>query len=362
MRFAGARSMFEAGGEIRQKAVEKGGSMSHFISMQKSGNRAMRFIVTGSNGFIGQNTCRRLTELGHDVIGVDDLSSGTPANGVGGVQYHAHSVVDADWLERLLENTGPDAVLHLAAKPRVPYSVQNPLRSAEANVMGTLSVLNAILKSRLMGRTRLVFASSSAVCGDASVLPTPEAYPSNPQSPYALAKLHGEQWCDIFHRLYGLDVVSLRYFNVFGPGGLFGGAYSTVLSAWSYHLFVDPSYQPFLEGDGTQTRDFCFVDNVVQANIAALTRERGFAADVLNVGQGEAHSMLEVKDVLEQVAGRELPLERRPPRVGDVAHTLADISRAREELGFEPSTDFYTQVERTAIWHRDCYPQRLSER
>ena len=179
--------------------------------------------------------------------------------------------------------------------------------------MGTLSVLNAILKSRLMGRTRLVFASSSAVCGDASVLPTPEAYPSNPQSPYALAKLHGEQWCDIFHRLYGLDVVSLRYFNVFGPGGLFGGAYSTVLSAWSYHLFVDPSYQPFLEGDGTQTRDFCFVENVVQANIAALTRERGFAADVLNVGQGEAHSMLEVKDVLEQVAGRELPLERRPP-------------------------------------------------
>ncbi|MDE2888684.1 MAG: GDP-mannose 4,6-dehydratase [Gemmatimonadota bacterium] len=322
----------------------------------------MRFVVTGSNGFIGQNTCRGLTELGHDVIGVDDLSSGMPANGVEGVQYHVHSVVDADWFVRLLKNTIPDAVLHLAAKPRVPYSVQNPLHSAEANVMGTLSVLNAILKSDLIVRTRLVFASSSAVCGEASVLPTPEAYPSAPQSPYALAKLQGEQWCDMFHQLYGLDAVSLRYFNVFGPGAVFGGAYSTVLSAWPYALFVDPSYQAFLEGDGTQTRDFCFIDNVVNANIAAATRERGFAADVLNVGQGEAHSMLEVKDVLEQVAGRELRLERRPPRAGDVAHTLADISRAREELGFEPSTDFYAQVERTALWHRDGYPELTSER
>ena len=322
----------------------------------------MRFIVTGSNGFIGRNTCLRLTELGHEVVGVDDLSSGTPPNGVEGVQFHARSVADADWLVRLLKNTIPDAVLHLAAKPRVPYSVRNPLRSAQANVMGTLSVLNAILKSDLIGRTRLVFASSSAVCGEASVLPTPEACPSDPQSPYALAKLQGEQWCGMFHRLYGLDAVSLRYFNVFGPGSLFGGAYATVLSAWPYALFVDPSYQPFLEGDGTQTRDFCFVDNVVQANVAALTRERGFSADVLNVGQGEAHSMLEVKDVLEQVAGRELRLERRPPRLGDIAHTLADVSRARKELGFEPSTDFYVQVERTAIWHRDCYPVRTRER
>ena len=322
----------------------------------------MRFIVTGSNGFIGQSTCRRLTELGHDVIGVDDLSSGRPSNGVHGVQYHAHSVVDADWFARLLKDTIPDAVLHLAAKPRVPYSVQNPFRSAEANVMGTMSVLNAILKSGFVERTRMVFASSSAVCGEASVLPTPEACPSNPQSPYALAKLHGEHWCGMFHRLYGLDAVSLRYFNVFGPGALFGGAHSTVLSAWPYALYVDPSYQPFLEGDGTQTRDFCYIDNVVNANIAAATRGRGFEADVLNVGQGEAHSMLEVKDALERVAGRELRLERRPPRVGDVAHTLADITRAREELGFAPSTDFHAQVEQTALWHRDCYPKRPSER
>ena len=321
----------------------------------------MRFVVTGSNGFIGQNSCRRLAALGHEVIGVDDLSSGTPPNGVNGVQYHTRSVVDADWLVGLLKDTVPDAILHLAAKPRVPYSVRNPLRSAEANAMGTLSVLNGILKAELAEKTRLVFASSSAVFGDATALPTPETYPSNPQSPYALAKLQGEQWCDLFHRLYGLDVVCLRYFNVFGPGALYGGAYSTVLSAWPYHLFVDPSNRPFLEGDGTQTRDFCFVDNVVEANIAAATREHGFAADVLNVGQGEAHTLLEVKGILEEVAGRKLNLERRPPRVGDVAHTLADIKRARSELGFEPSTDFTTQVETTAIWFRDCYPPRRSD-
>ena len=152
----------------------------------------MRSIVTGSNGFIGQNTCRRLTELGHEVIGVDDLSSGTPPNDMEGVQYHAHSVVDAEWFVRLLKNTISDAVIHLAAKPRVPYSVRNPLRSAEANAMGTLSVLNGILKAELTEKTRLVFASSSAVFGEATVLPTPETYPSNPQSPYALAKLQGE--------------------------------------------------------------------------------------------------------------------------------------------------------------------------
>ncbi len=314
-------------------------------------------IVTGSNGFIGRHTCRRLVDLGAEVIGVDDLSDGSPDDAVVGVRYHAHSVADADWLVRLLRDTTPTAVVHLAAMPRVAYSVEHPLRSATVNEMGTLAVLNAILSADLADRTRLVCASSSSVYGGAEVLPTPETHTCNPQSPYALAKLHGERWCDLFHRLYGLDVVSLRYFNVFGPGARFGGAYSTVVPGWLYALYVDPACRPYLEGDGTQTRDFCYVDDVAQANASAVTRSRRFAADVFNVGQGRAHSLLEVKEILERIVQKELPLERRPPRVGDVRHTLADITRARAELDFAPATDFDAQLADTAAWYRDCYPR-----
>ena len=316
----------------------------------------MKLVVTGSNGFIGQNTCRRLIDLGHQVIGVDDLSEGSSRRPVDGVEYHVRCVTDTDWLRRLFRENHPSAVIHLAAVPRVSYSVQEPLRSATPNLTGTISVLNAMLKAGLVGEGRLVFASSSSVYGGADTLPTPETHPCNPQSPYALTKLQGEQWCRMFHRLYGLDVVSLRYFNVFGPGARFGGAYSTVLPAWLHHLYVDRSYQPFLEGDGTQTRDFCYIENVVQANVAAATRTRGFSAEVLNIGQGQAHSLLELQQALEQISGRALPLERRPPRTADVAHTQADISRARAELDFDPTNDFRAEVARTAAWYRERRP------
>ncbi len=317
----------------------------------------MRVIVTGSNGFIGRHTCRHLVHLGAEVIGVDDLSDGSPDDAVAGVRYHAHSVTDVDWLVCLLRDTKPEAVIHLAAVPRVAYSVEHPLQSATVNEMGTLALLSAILSAELAGRTRLVCASSSSVYGGADVLPTPETHACNPQSPYAQAKLHGEQWCRLFHRLYGLDVVSLRYFNVFGPGARFGGAYSTVMPAWLYSLYVDPSCRPYLEGDGSQTRDFCYVDNVAQANAAAAMRPRRFAADVFNIGQGRAHSILEVKEALERITEQKLPLARRPPRVGDVRHTLADITRARAELNFAPATDFDAQLSLTVAWYRDCYPR-----
>jgi UDP-glucose 4-epimerase len=172
-----------------------------------------------------------------------------------------------------------------------------------------------------------------------------------------MQKYQDELWVQLFVNLYGLDAVSLRYFNVFGPHAIFGGAYSTVLTAWMYHLYVDPDYQAFLESDGTQTRDFCFVDNVIQANLLAATRDRPFSGEPINVAQGKSHSLLEVKDMLEEISGRELVLEKRPPRVGDVAHTLADISKAREELGYEPTTDFLNQVAVMAEWYRTSYPR-----
>ena len=145
---------------------------------------------------------------------------------------------------------------------------------------------------------------------------------------------------------------------MFGPLSVFGGAYSTVLSAWLYKLYVDEDYDAFLEGDGKQTRDFCFVDNVVSANILAAEKEGRFDGEVFNVGQGEAHSLLECREVLEKIAGRSLPLVEKPPRVGDVKNTLADVRKARDVLGFHPDTDFEKQVAVMAAWYRDEYPSQ----
>ena len=317
----------------------------------------MTILVTGSNGFIGRHTCKRLIDQGADVIGVDDLSEGAPDNAVAGVRYHTLSVADAGEMVRLMREAQPEAVIHLAARPRVRFAVEQPLQSSTTNLLGTIAVLDSLLRAELIGKTRLVFASSSAVYGLADVLPTPETHPCDPQSPYALQKCQGEQWCRMFHRLYGLDVVSLRYFNVFGPGAAFGGAYSVVLSAWLYHLYVEPSYRPYLEGDGTQTRDFCSVEDVAWANLRAATREGGFTGQALNIAQGRACSLLDAKHALEEVCGRQLDLERRPPRTGDVTHTLADITQAREELGYKPSTDFRVQLQRMASWFRHSHPR-----
>ena len=316
----------------------------------------MKAVVTGSNGFIGFNLCKALKQQGWQVTGIDDLSSGLAENVVEGFRYEWAKVQDKDKTREILTQFQPDAVFHLAAVPRVSYSVENPYSTAEANVLGTVSVLEGVVKAGLVDKTRVVATSSSAVYGGAAVMPTPETQPSRPKSPYALEKYQGEQWCQMFADLYGLDVVTLRPFNVFGPGALFGGAYSTVLSGWLYHLYVNAEYEPFLEDDGTQTRDFCFVDNAVQANILAATRERGFHGEAFNVAQGSSHSLNECKELLEELSGQKLNLRQEPPRVGDVKHTLADISLARAELGYEPALDFEGQVSEMARWYESSYP------
>jgi UDP-glucose 4-epimerase len=316
----------------------------------------MKAVVTGSNGFIGFNLCKALKQQGWQVTGIDDLSSGLAENVVEGFRYERAKVQDKDRTREIFAKFQPDAIFHLAAVPRVSFSVENPYLTAEANVLGTVSVLEGVVKAGLVDKTRVVATSSSSVYGGADVMPTPETQPCRPKSPYALEKYHGEQWCQMFVELYGLDVVTLRPFNVFGPGALFGGAYSTVLSGWLYHLYVNPEYEPFLEDDGTQTRDFCFVDNAVQANILAATRERRFHGEAFNVAQGSSHSLNECKELLEVLSGQKLNLRQEPPRVGDVKHTLADISLARVELGYEPALDFEDQVSEMARWYENSYP------
>lgn len=316
----------------------------------------MKAVVTGSNGFIGFNLCQELHKQQWQVVGIDDLSSGSAENTVDGFQYHYIQIQEKGSMRQILSEFRPDIIFHLAAVPRVSYSVENPYASVEANVLGLVSLLEGVVKAGLAAETRFVNTSSSSVYGGAEVRPTPETHRCAPQSPYALEKYQGEQWCRMFAELYDVDVVSLRYFNVFGPYALFGGAYSTVLSAWLYHLYVEPNDSPFLEGDGTQTRDFCFVDNVVQANLLAATRPEKFAGEAFNIAQGRSVSLLECKGLLERISGKTLDLQQKPPRVGDVKHTLADISFAQTQLHYQPTTDFEDQISQTAEWYKTSYP------
>lgn len=316
----------------------------------------MKAIVTGSNGFIGYNLCKALKRQQFTVLGIDDLSSGQPTNIVNGFEYVYQKVQDKPQLEEHFKAFNPDIIFHLAAIPRVAYSVDNPYATAEANILGLVSVLENVVRAGLTESTRVVFSSSSSVYGGAAQLPTPETYPCQPKSPYALEKYQGEQWCQMFATLYNVDVVCLRYFNVFGPHALFGGAYSSVLTAWLYHLYVDTNYEPFLEGDGTQTRDFCFVDNVIQANLLAGTKKERFNGEAFNIAQGQFHSLLDCKQIMEDITGREIKLTPKPPRIGDVKHTLADISLARQVLGYKPESCFKEQLTSMAEWYKSSYP------
>lgn len=330
----------------------------------------MKAIVTGGMGFIGCNLVMALLDKEWEVLVIDDLSSGKKWNTWVGASYCSAAVespflsaciageepkIKGTAIGHCVEEFQPDVIFHLAAVPRVSYSVEYPYETTQSNVLSTMAVLDAARKHGKPG-IRVVNTSSSSIYGGADILPTPSSHPADPQSPYAMQKWQGEEWCKLYANLYGLDVVSLRYFNVVGPHSYYGGAYSTVLSAWLYHLYVDPSYVPFLEDDGLQMRDFCAVENVCQANIlAAVYNKSKFKGEAFNVAQGEAHTLLECKNILERISGKTLDLEKRPRRAGDVRDTLADITLTCDVLGYSPTTDFENQVKKMAEWYATGY-------
>jgi len=329
----------------------------------------MRAIVTGGMGFIGTNLVRALLDNTWEkwnVVVVDDLSSGKAWNKCPKVEYIITALDNSLSTESgnkdtvigiLVKDFQPDVIFHLAAVPRVSYSVEYPYETTQSNVLSTMAVLDAARKHGKQN-IRVVNTSSSSIYGGADKMPTPSTCPAAPSSPYAMQKWQGEEWCKLYADLYKLDVVSLRYFNVFGPHSYYGGAYSTVLSGWLYSLYVDSSIKPFLEGDGLQSRDFCFVDNVCQANILAAVYDKGhFEGEAFNIAQGKAHTLLDCKEILERISGKTLDLEMRPPRVGDVRHTLADISLSRGVLEYAPTTDFENQVKEMADWYEHSYRQ-----
>ncbi len=305
------------------------------------------FLVTGGAGFIGSALVHRLVGLGHSVRVVDDFSSGFRRNLENCLDHI--ELIEGDLSELsvcTLSLQGVEYVLHQAAIPSVQRSVENPIRTNNANVTATLNMLVAARDAQVK---RFVFASSSSVYGDTETLPKVETMPENPLSPYALTKLAGEKYCAVFHKIYGLPAVSLRYFNVFGPRQDPHSQYSAVISR-----FVESALRgirPIVYGDGEQSRDFTYVDNVVEANLLACMAD-GVAGMVFNVGTGERRTLNDLLSSLSGIVERPLEPEYSNARLGDVRHSQAEIEKARRFLGFEPKVGFEEGLQRTVDWFR----------
>ncbi|MFO8006378.1 MAG: SDR family oxidoreductase [Candidatus Brocadiia bacterium] len=308
------------------------------------------YVVTGGAGFIGSNIVERLVGDGHEVRVVDDLSTGRRENLDGlldRIAFHEQDICDADAL--LAVCRGADYVLHQAALASVQRSVEQPIATNRVNVQGTLTVLAA---ARDGGVRRVVYASSSSVYGDAPTLPKHEDMTPAPLSPYAVSKLAGEHYCAAFANVYGISTVSLRYFNVFGPRQDPNSQYAAVVPIFMQCLLSGKAPQVF--GDGEQSRDFTHVDNVVQANLLAAEAQlpAGQNSAVCNVGCAERHTLNELLEILGEMVGAAPEARYGPERPGDVRHSLADIGRARELLGYQPAVGFREGLRRTLEWHR----------
>jgi UDP-glucose 4-epimerase len=313
---------------------------------------ARRYLVTGGAGFIGSHIVEALLQRGHEVVVLDDLSTGRSENleeAVGGVtgrlRFIESSLLDTDALTEAV--TGVDAVLHQAAIPSVPRSFADPVATMRANVEGTTSLLNVCQK---VGVRRVAMASSSSLYGDTPTLPKDESMRPSPMSPYALSKLAAEQAGAIFARTYGMEVYALRYFNVFGPRQDPTSQYSAVIP--KFITLMHAGKAPTIYGDGEQSRDFTYVDNVVRANLLAAGVEGDAGGNdgsfhALNIGCGERFSLLDLVAALNELMGLGITAEHADPRAGDVRHSHAAIDQAHEVLGYEPSVDFREGLSRT---------------
>jgi nucleoside-diphosphate-sugar epimerase len=306
----------------------------------------MRYLVTGGAGFIGSNTVDELVRRGHSVAVLDDLSTGSEKNLAHvreKIDFIAGTVTDRETLDRACQ--GADFVLHLAARTSVPHSIRDPLKTNRINVDGTLLVL---LAARDAGVRRVVFAGSSAVYGDAPAQPKREDMPAAPISPYGVSKLVGELYGNAFYRVYGLEFVSVRYFNVFGPRQDPNSPYSGVLALFC--TAMRDGGTPTVNGDGEHSRDFIFVEDVVQGNILACETP-GVAGMVFNVGTGGRYTLNQTLALLAKFSGRAANALYGPPRAGDIRDSQADISLARKKLGFDPRIGFEEGLRRTWDWY-----------
>ena len=302
-------------------------------------------MVTGGAGFIGSNIVRRLLAEGHEVRVHDNFSTGHRGN-LDGLDIE---VVEGDLrsYERVASAArGCELIFHEGALPSVPRSIQDPLTSNAVNVEGTLNVL---LAARDLGVRRVIFASSSSIYGDAPGMPRRENAPVAPLAPYAVAKLAAEQYCLAAHRVWGVEVVALRYFNVFGERQDPLSGYAAVIPKFIHQMLAGE--RPTINGDGKTARDFTHIQNVVDANVAATTAAAANGR-VMNVAMGGSHTLLELVANLNELLGTDLEPAHGPPRPGDVALSEADVSLARDLIGYEPVVDFEEGLRRTIEWIR----------
>lgn len=313
-----------------------------------------RYTVTGGAGFIGSHLTEELLRRGQTVRVVDNFSTGKRGNveaaaRAAGQPLSAVEVIEgdvADLAAARIAVEGADYVLHQAAIPSVPRSVKDPITSNRANIDGTLNVLVA---ARDAGVKRVVFAGSSSEYGDTPTLPKHEEMPTNPLSPYALQKVVGEEYLRLFTRLYGLETVSIRYFNVFGPRQDPGSPYSGVISLFVKWLMAGE--RPTIHGDGGQTRDFTYVANVVDGVLRACEAP-GASGEAINVATEGRVSLNELLAVLQRIIGTNLEPIYGPPREGDVRDSQASIEKARRLLGYEPRVSFEDGLRHTVEWFR----------
>lgn len=307
----------------------------------------MRYLVTGGAGFIGSHTVDELVRRGHRVVVLDDLSAGREENlaGVAGkIEFIRGSITDLEVVRTACREV--DFALHLAARTSVPRSVEDPLTTNQINIDGTLNVLVAARDAKVR---RVVFAASSSAYGDTPTLPKKEDMVPSPISPYGVTKFVGELYAKVFGKVYGLENVALRYFNVFGPRQDPNSPYSGVLSRFvSALLRGDP---PVIYGDGEQSRDFTYVDNAVQANLLACEAPEA-SGKVFNVGTGGRFTLNHTLKLLTRISGRPSAARHDPPRAGDIRDSQADITLARKVLGYDPKVGFEEGLRRTWEWYK----------
>lgn len=307
----------------------------------------MRYLVTGGAGFIGSNTVDELVRRGHGVVVLDDLSSGKEENLAevrNKITFMKGSITDLEAVQKAMHQA--EYVIHLAARTSVPRSMKDPLDTNRINVEGTLNVLVAARDNRVK---RLVLAASSSAYGETPTLPKTESMRPEPISPYGVSKFVGELYAQTFGRCYGLENVCLRYFNIFGPRQDPDSPYSGVLSRFATAFLEDG--QPVVFGDGEQSRDFTFVDNAVQANLLACETPN-VSNQVFNIGTGQRITLNQTLELLRQISGKNLTAKYDPPRDGDIRDSQADIQKARQLLGYEPTVMFEEGLNRTYEWYR----------